>query len=177
MEEEIWDAEHYPSWMWQEHRIWSMDQMRNIFVEKYYSSTCEWQGQTATGLCISAGLLAESTQCFDLPEFSCNPFKSRQIFLLQKCFHQGFLISPDAMDSPGTKSSGKIVSRYLDQIVGWELENLNNFLKKIRNLFVTFSFLIDIQTHHLNDLHFKFSLKLFLLDTSPKSPRSGPIRS
>ena len=162
--------------MWQEHRLWSMDHMRNMFVEKYSSSTCEWQGQTATGLCISAGLLAESTQCFDLPEFSCNPFKSRQIFLLQKCFHQGFLISPDAMDSPGTKSSGKIVSRYLDQIVGWELENLNK-CKNQNNKSICDFLCSYIHTHHLNDLHFKFSLKLFLLDTSPKSPRSGPIRS
>ena len=32
-------------------------------------------------------------------------------------------------------------------------------------------------TNHLNDLHFSFSLRLFLLETSPKSPSSGPIRS
>ena len=30
---------------------------------------------------------------------------------------------------------------------------------------------------HLNDLHLSFSLKVFLLETSPKSPSSGPIRS
>ena len=102
--------------------------------------------------------------------------QSLQIFLLQKCFHQGFLISPDAMDSPGTKSSGKIVSRYLDQIVGWELENLNKF-KNQNNKSICDFLCSYIHTHHLNDLHFKFSLKLFLLDTSPKSPRSGPIRS
>ena len=109
-------------------------------------------------------------------QFPSNPLKSRQIFLLQKCFHQGFLISPDAMDSPGTKSSGKIVSRYLDQIVGWELENLNKF-KNQNNKSICDFLCSYIHTHHLNDLHFKFSLKLFLLDTSPKSPRSGPIRS
>ena len=102
--------------------------------------------------------------------------QSLQIFLLQKCFHQGFLISPDAMDSPGTKSSGKIVSRYLDQIVGWELENLNK-CKNQNNKSICDFLCSYIHTHHLNDLHFKFSLKLFLLDTSPKSPRSGPIRS
>ena len=66
-------------------------------------------------------------------DFSLNPLKSRTIFLLQNFFHQGFLISPDAMDSPGTKSSGKIVSRYLDQIVGWELESLNGFKKSKSN--------------------------------------------
>ena len=88
--------------------------------------------------------------------------KKSRLFISTKRFNIylppfAFLSSPLARASPGTKSSGNTLSKYLT-IICWHL-----IMEKID------------WSYHLKDLHCRFFLSSFREDTSPKLPRSCPI--
>ena len=136
------------------------------------TGTWLWQGYSPTFLLRSVFLAAESAHISLLHLYKVhlwllvdvlvyNRQKSR-LFISTTRFNIylppfAFLSSPLARASPGTKSSGKTLSKYLT-IICWHL-----ILEKI------------YWSYHLKDLHCRFFLSSFREDTSPKLPRSCPI--
>ena len=141
------------------------------------TGTWLWQGYSPTFLLRSVFLAAESAHISLLRDnlvytkyvFGCWLMflfiiaKKSRLFISTTMFNIYlppfvFLSSPLARASPGTKSSGKTLSKYLTIICSHLI-----ILEKI------------YWSYHLKDLHCRFFLSSFREDTSPKLPRSCPI--